>query len=88
MARNDDEYVTDVVNALGEIRIRQEVRREGDVREILLVFPVGHHCLEQVQLDDTAEPYLAAHPRKLDGQCGSPGAGTDDRYYAWAVALD
>ena len=88
MTWNDDEYVTSVVNALGQIGIRGQVRRESYVREILFVLPVGHHCLEQVQFDDAAEPHLTAPPRELNGQCGSPGAGTDDRYCAWAVTLD
>ena len=78
MTRNDDQYVTRIIEAVGEIGVHREVRRESDVREILPVLAIGGHRLEQVQLHDAAEPHVAAHPGKLDGQRGSPGTGTDN----------
>ncbi len=78
MTRNDDQDVTRIIEAVGEIGMRCEVRRESDVREILFVLPIGDHRLEQVQLYDTAEPHVAAHSGKLDGQRGSPGTRTDN----------
>ena len=78
VARDDDEHIPNAVETGLEIGAGPETGRKLDAGEIPLVFAVLDHGLEEVQLDDAAEPNIATHPCELHGQRGSPGTGADN----------
>ncbi len=66
--------------AFTEVRTSNKVFGKPDAGEIPNIFAVRHHGLEQVELEDATEAYVAARPGELQRQRRSPGTGANDCY--------
>ncbi len=78
MAGYDDENIANTVQTFREIGVCNKIRRELDAGQIADVFTVRHHCLKQVELDNSAKPDVAPGTRELQRQGGSPGTSADN----------
>jgi hypothetical protein len=65
VAGDHNKYVAYAVKTVTQVRVSRQVIWKFDSGEIANILTVRDHRLEQVELDDTAEPNIAARARKL-----------------------
>ena len=80
MTGYDYEKITNARKTFSEVRTSNKVFGKPDAGEIANIFAVRHHGLEQVELEDATEAYVAARSSELQRQRRSPGTGANDGY--------
>ena len=78
MAWHNDKNIAHTIEACFEIRICFQVWWKAGPGKIASVLAIFRHGLEQVELEDATQPYVAATTGKLQRQRRAPGPGAND----------
>lgn len=78
VAWHDNKNIAYAVEACLEIRVGFQVWWKTGPGEITGVLAIFGHGLEQVELEDATQSYVAAATGKLQRQCRAPGPGANN----------